>query len=99
MIDRERVARILGDGVLDTGLEMLDSLEAAGYRVMPEAMVPQLDDLQSITSMLSRVGGASINSVRPVNRAKESADLLIQLRDLACLVLRIDQSAREDLDR
>lgn len=97
MIDRERVARILGDGVLDTGLGFLDSLEASGYRVVPAGLVPQFDDLSEVADILNRLGNWT-NATHQPQQAKSAAILIRQLRDLACLVLRVDMESREDRD-
>lgn len=94
MIDRDRVAQIIGqDNSCIGGHQLLDHLEAEGYRVVRAGMVPKFDDLDSISMMLEvlaqRVDGHSAEA--------NQADLTLRtLRDLALLVLRID---RDDVDQ
>jgi len=71
---------------------VLSELESAGYRVVPAGLVPQFDDLSEVADILNRLGNWS-NSVHNSQQAKTSAALIRQLRDLACLVLRVDQEA------
>jgi hypothetical protein len=97
MIDRDRVADIIHAGNQNAGgHEILERLETAGYRVVREGMVPQIEDLDATQWMLGAaqpLAGRLAGAAHDVRKASETVTLL---RDLALVVLRID---RDDVDQ
>lgn len=90
-IDVERVAEIISAGnSARTGHDLLADLEAEGYRVVPEGLVPQFEDLDTVERLLNVLGDIGGQVHDPV-KCRQARNQIQWLRDLALLVLRIDR--------
>jgi hypothetical protein len=91
MSDRDRIITILDQNRLLGGDRQLEMLEAEGYQVVPEGLVPQFDDLDDVSRMLDELGRISGVVQHNPATARDAARAIRQLRDLALTVLHIDR--------
>jgi hypothetical protein len=95
MINRDEITAYLDRTASLGGDRQLEELETHGYRVVPAGLVPQFEDLDTVTRLLKVLGDVGGRIHNPV-KCREAANQLEWLRDLAMLVLRIDPDAMED---
>ena len=89
--DEDRIVGILASGnATYTGAQLLDMLHDAGYRVVREAMVPQFEDLDVVAEVLAELGSHHGRVQHNYQDAAAASTTIRQLRELACLVLRVD---------
>lgn len=97
MTNRDEIAAHLSSSTPADGYQVLEVLETHGYRVVPAGLVPQFEDLDTVTRLLKVLGDVGGRIHNPV-KCREAANQLEWLRDLAILVLRIDPDAMEQSD-
>lgn len=89
-IDRERVAALISQNTPADGGDVLAVLELNGYAVVPQGLVPQFEDLDTVERLLKVLGDIGGQIHDPV-KCRQARNQVQWLRDLALLVLRIDR--------